>query len=209
MTNLTLMDHANLIEQVTYYNLDRNYEYMNDEEIDRMENLLKIVRDLRKQTNIYGAASFYKTYEDRYDYLYDTLDRGFTLQLFVREYPQYSLLIGNDNLEHFSDIPLEARLQYRTYLENYLRKHWGRDGEYTEQDAIHDFKLSEMPRKEEMLVALFRFKDAYNDLLEEIQRIDSCDLNELDAISKYPFDKSFDELEVAEWVDATMKELQG
>ena len=66
-----------------------------------------------------------------------------------------------------------------------------------------------MPRKEEMLVALFRFKDAYNDLLEEIQRIDSCDLNELDAISKYPFDKSFDELEVAEWVDATMKELQG
>ena len=107
MTNLTLMDHANLIEQVTYYNLDRNYEYMNDEEIDRMENLLKIVRDLRKQTNIYGAASFYKTYEDRYDYLYDTLDRGFTLQLFVREYPQYSLLIGNDNLEHFSDIHLK------------------------------------------------------------------------------------------------------
>lgn len=209
MTNLTLMDHANLIEQVTYINLDRNYEYMDDEEITRMETLLKVVRDLRKQETSYDAKSFYKTYEDRYDYLYDTLDRGFTLQLFVREYPQYNSLIGNDNLVHFSDIPLEARLQYRMYLENYLHKHWGRDGEYTEQDAIHDFKISEMSRKEEMLAALFRFKDAYNDLLEEILRVDSCDLNELDANVKYPFDKSFDELEVVEWVDAAMKELQG
>lgn len=207
MTNLTLMDHANLIEQVTYDNLYRNYEYMNDEEIDRMEKLLKIVRNLRKQETSYDAKSFYKTYEDRYDYLYDTLDRGFTLQLFVREYPQYSLLIGNDNLVHFSDIPLEARLQYRIYLDNYLRKHFGRDGEYTEQDAIHDFKLSMIDNRQEMIDALNRFCEAYHNLLDVWAGSD-CDLNELKSIDKYPFDKSFDELDIDPWIDATIKELQ-
>lgn len=209
MTNLTLMDHASLIEQTVYDNLDRNYEYMDDEEIARMETLLKVVRDLRKQETSYEAKRFYNTYEDRYDYLYDTLDRGFTFRLFIKEHPQFISLLENENLRNFSDIPLEARLQYKDYLVNYLQKHWGRDGEYTEQDAINDFKLSNMPRKEEMLTALFRFKDAYCDLLNEWQRIDGCDLNELDANSKYPFDKSFDELDVVEWIDAAMDELQG
>lgn len=207
MTTITLMEHANLIEQVTYDNIDRNYEYMNDEEIERMHNLLKIVRNLRKQETSYDAKCFYKEYEDRYDYSYDVLDRGLTLQLFIAENPSYRYVLEGDRPQHFSDIPFEVRIQYRHYIDRYLKEHWDYTDGYTEQDAIHDFKLSRIDDKEEMIDALKRFRDAYHSLLD-VWMSGDCDLNELNAISKYPFDKSFDELDIDSWIDVTLKELQ-
>lgn len=58
----------------------------------------------------------------------------------------------------------------------------------------------------EMIKALENFRDAYKQLLDAWELID---LNNTEAIQKYPFEKSFDELvTIIEWCDATISELK-
>ena len=62
-------------------------------------------------------------------------------------------------------------------------------------------------RKKEMRSALAGFYDAYVTLRDEWLRYDGFELNETESIKLYPFNKSFDELEVVAWVEATLDEL--
>ena len=55
--------------------------------------------------------------------------------------------------------------------------------------------------------ALIEMKRAYNNLLD-VWHQSEVDLNDLKANSLYPFDKSFDELEVNEWLTAAISELR-
>lgn len=55
-----------------------------------------------------------------------------------------------------------------------------------------------------MIDALEGFKEAYNNVLEAWSEYD---INETESIELYPFVTSFDEINVSEWVDSTMKEL--
>lgn len=63
-----------------------------------------------------------------------------------------------------------------------------------------------MTSKADQINALKRFKTAYYALSVAWDRKDS-NLNDVDAIRHYPFDKSFDELNVPGWVDAMINEL--
>ena len=55
--------------------------------------------------------------------------------------------------------------------------------------------------------ALISMRKAYNDLLD-VWHQDDVDLNDLEANKLYPFEQSFDELEINEWLDAAISELR-
>ena len=57
---------------------------------------------------------------------------------------------------------------------------------------------------QEMLTALKELKDAYYKVCE--LWYNSTNLDELDN-SSYPFDKSFDEIGLADWVNSLLKQL--
>jgi len=52
--------------------------------------------------------------------------------------------------------------------------------------------------------ALNKFKESYLNLLYEFDE----EINDLDSIKLYPFEKSFDEYDVAIWVDESIKEIK-
>lgn len=58
-----------------------------------------------------------------------------------------------------------------------------------------------------LLSALLAFENAYMNLNNAWDSVGDATLNELEAIALYPFSKSFDELQISEWIDATIKEL--
>lgn len=58
-----------------------------------------------------------------------------------------------------------------------------------------------MNNKEITIKALNNFKQAYFDLLTVWNNDDSI-LNSDISLEKYPFNKSFDELDIMEWVDS-------
>lgn len=58
-----------------------------------------------------------------------------------------------------------------------------------------------------MTSALNKLKEAYYEVLESWET--EIDLNELESIKKYPFEKSFDELGLVEWIEETIEELEG
>jgi len=55
-----------------------------------------------------------------------------------------------------------------------------------------------------MIDALEGYKKAYNDLREAWEKYD---INQTESINYYPYSCSFDEVDVTEWCDNTMKEL--
>ena len=55
--------------------------------------------------------------------------------------------------------------------------------------------------------ALLSMRKAYRELLD-VWHQSEVDLNDLKANSLYPFDSSFDELGVNEWLDAAISELR-
>ena len=57
-----------------------------------------------------------------------------------------------------------------------------------------------------MINALNKLKEAYYEVLGAW--ITEIDLNELDSIKKYPFEKSFNELGLVEWIEETIEELK-
>ena len=59
----------------------------------------------------------------------------------------------------------------------------------------------------ELINALQEFKNAYNNLLDQWFKNDV--LNETESIKLYPFNNSFDELEINKWIDSTITELNG
>lgn len=58
----------------------------------------------------------------------------------------------------------------------------------------------------EMIEALKNLKKAYYDVLTAWENVD---LNETKSIEKYPFERSFDQLGLVEWIEATIEELEG
>ena len=56
-----------------------------------------------------------------------------------------------------------------------------------------------------MIKALENLKRAYYEVLEAWE---DTDLNETKSIEKYPFERSFDELGLVEWIEATIEELE-
>ena len=63
---------------------------------------------------------------------------------------------------------------------------------------------SKQERTAEMITALTNFRDAYRKLLDAWELYD---LNDTEAIQKYPFEKSFDELTIVEWCNETINEI--
>ena len=57
-----------------------------------------------------------------------------------------------------------------------------------------------------MVKALNKLKESYYEVLEAWEE---TDLNETKSISKYPFESSFNELNLVEWIEETIKELGG
>lgn len=55
-----------------------------------------------------------------------------------------------------------------------------------------------------MVKALNKLKEAYYEVLNEWEK---TDLNKTESIKKYPFEKSFDELGLVEWIEETIEEL--
>lgn len=57
-----------------------------------------------------------------------------------------------------------------------------------------------------MIKQLEEFQRAYNELLEEWNKNDI--LNDLKSIELYPFNKSFEELNINEWIEKSIEELK-
>ena len=55
-----------------------------------------------------------------------------------------------------------------------------------------------------MIEALKNLKRAYYEVLIEWEK---TDLNNTHSIKKYPFEKSFDELGLVDWIEETIEEL--
>lgn len=53
---------------------------------------------------------------------------------------------------------------------------------------------------------LINFRRAYLDLLDEFEKDDL--LNTMDSVNLYPFESSFDEYPVVEWIDNSVDELR-
>lgn len=53
---------------------------------------------------------------------------------------------------------------------------------------------------------LLNFRRAYLDLRDEFERDDL--LNTMDSVNLYPFESSFDEYSVVEWIDNSVDELR-
>jgi len=53
---------------------------------------------------------------------------------------------------------------------------------------------------------LINFRRAYLDLLDEFEKDDL--LNTMDSVNLYPFESSFDEYSVVEWIDNSVDELR-
>jgi hypothetical protein len=56
-----------------------------------------------------------------------------------------------------------------------------------------------------MVKALSKLKEAYYEVLKAWET--EIDLNETESIEKYPFEKSFDDLGLVEWIEETIEEL--
>jgi hypothetical protein len=56
-----------------------------------------------------------------------------------------------------------------------------------------------------MINALNKLKESYYEVLEAWET--ETDLNELESIKEYPFEKPFDELGLIEWIEKTIEEL--
>ena len=67
-------------------------------------------------------------------------------------------------------------------------------------------KNHEIAATGKMIAALAELKDAYNKV-EAIWCDAGCNLNDTAAISYYPFEQSFDEVNIPGWVTATIEEL--
>lgn len=66
-------------------------------------------------------------------------------------------------------------------------------------------KMEGLEMNNELINALQEFKNAYNNLLNQWLKNDV--LNETESIKLYPFNVSFDELKINEWIDSTITEL--
>jgi len=56
-----------------------------------------------------------------------------------------------------------------------------------------------------MIKALNKLKESYYEVLEAWET--ETDLNKTESIKKYPFEKSFDELGLVDWIEETIEEL--
>lgn len=61
-------------------------------------------------------------------------------------------------------------------------------------------------KTQEMIDALILFKQSYNKITE-LWDMD-VDLNELESVERYPFERSFDDICIPEWVNETVAELK-
>lgn len=59
---------------------------------------------------------------------------------------------------------------------------------------------------ENKINVLLNFRRAYLDLRDEFERDDL--LNTMDSVNLYPFESSFDEYSVVEWIDNSVDELR-
>jgi|SRR5690606_740749 len=105
----------------------------------------------------------------------------------------------------FEQLPKELQQQltpeYRKWHEEHIGSYYETDGYKMILDA--GFR-SKQERAAEMITALTNFRDAYKKLLD-IWNL--YDLNSTEAIQKYPFEKSFDELTIVEWCNETINEI--
>lgn len=74
----------------------------------------------------------------------------------------------------------------------------------TNHDYMNTGGCSKQERAAEMITALTNFRDAYIKLLDAWNLYD---INGTEAIQKYPFEKSFDELTIVEWCNETINEI--
>lgn len=73
-------------------------------------------------------------------------------------------------------------------------------------NIFKDIIRAEKDQVEPTIQSLLKFKEAYYELLETWYENDILDQTE--SLKIYPFHISFDELNVAEWVDSTVEEIQ-
>ncbi|MGF9978900.1 hypothetical protein [Viridibacillus arvi] len=63
-----------------------------------------------------------------------------------------------------------------------------------------------LQKMNELKHALAIFKESYYDLVVAWENFN--EFNDYDAIKKYPFEKSFEDIEIIEWVNLSIKELE-
>lgn len=79
------------------------------------------------------------------------------------------------------------------------------DTEMLEYVSIFSNKRKAVAKRNEMIDALRRFREAYSD----IQNLwDDVDLNDTKAIGLYPFEQSFNEVSIPDWANETIEELK-
>lgn len=97
--------------------------------------------------------------------------------------------------------------EYRKWHEANISERFMTDGcKIIIEEGYTPYKPLRM-EKEKLTFALWQFKHAHQQMVEAWHSAYYIDLNKLKANEKYPFATSFDELEVADWVDSVVDEL--
>lgn len=121
----------------------------------------------------------------------DAKQKNSSLVVAVTALEKIVRLVGSDSIQVAAAMAIEAH--------NALETIKGRNEQGMTEDGNWSTKVTST------IQALESFKTAYSQL-NEVWGADDV-INDLVAIDIYPFAKSFDELGVVEWIDATVREL--
>jgi hypothetical protein len=133
------------VEDLLESDILRNHEVAEDGDPTTVELWKRIYDGIRtvRRENAKGtpAEKFYQDFENRFDYSMAILDRGLTLQYFIKENPRWEHLFKEPKPNCFSDLPLAMRYDYRNYIlhELFDMGHIDSLNGYTEEDAIQDW----------------------------------------------------------------------
>ena len=131
------------VEKLLYADIARTHDFATDDQILLWEDIRMQIHGVRlvDAADCRADYKFYTVYDNRYDYSYDTLDRGLTLGYFIEEHPQYMYLTKTPKPKHFHQLPLEVRVDYMHYLDHELQVQCSVTN-YCEYDAIEEFAES-------------------------------------------------------------------
>ena len=130
------------------------------------------------------------------------------LNNFAKEYfNKYKICIYLPFVLLTDDLQKQITLDYRRWHEENVSRLYKTEGEHVILDGSYLQNEESQEEKEKLTFALWQLKHAHKQLLEAWQEARYIDLNQLKANDKYPFYHSFDELEVADWVDSVVDEL--
>lgn len=130
-------------EMMLAINIYRNHEVMSDEEFQSAYDVTRNIHQSRLLEAIANedndAISFYNAYDNRYDFLHQTAERGMLYKMFLEMDDINKFPTPTKAPASILDIEPVERAFYQGYIDSYI-KHCDDHQHFTERDAIEQHK---------------------------------------------------------------------